>query len=146
MKSLSKILAVAAVAILTVLSVRALTRASSPAHTGAFGDSMQSAREEAGPMMMELYSPYCPSCSQMAPLIRDLAADCASEGVSIVQFDISTKENEHLADELDIDAVPTFVFIDETGQETARLVGKQSAEALQARLSDIGGASCGDRT
>ena len=146
MKSLSKILAVAAVVVLTVLSVRVLTPAASPSHTGASADSAQKTPGEAGPMMMELYSPYCPSCSQMAPLVRDLAADCASEGVSIVQFDISTKENEHLADELDIDAVPTFVFIDETGQETARLVGKQSAEALQDGLSVIGGAACGDRT
>lgn len=97
-------------------------------------------------MMLELYAPYCPSCNQMAPLVRALAENCASEGVSVVQYDISTLENEHLVEELDIEAVPTFLFFDETGKESARLVGKQSADTLQSKLSGIGGRACDGRS
>jgi len=99
-----------------------------------------------GPMMMELYSPYCPSCSQMAPLVESLAKSCEAEGVSVVQYDISAVENEYLVDELSIEAVPTFVFIDETGREIERLVGKQSADALHSGLAGIGGRACDGRS
>lgn len=99
-----------------------------------------------GPMMLELYAPYCPSCNQMAPLVRALAENCAAEGVSVVQYDISTTENEHLVEELDIEAVPTFLFFDQTGKESARLVGKQSEDTLRSKLSGIGGRACDGRS
>lgn len=99
-----------------------------------------------GPIMMELYSPYCPSCSQMAPLVESLAKSCEAEGVSVVQYDISAAENEYLVDELSIEAVPTFVFIDESGRETERLVGKQTADALHSGLAGIGGRACDGRS
>ncbi len=143
LKSIAKIFSLAAVAGVMLWSVRALTEHSRSAPTSA---KTEASYDDDGPMMLELYTPYCPSCSQMAPLVRNLAEDCANQGVSVVQFDISAEENEHLVDELDIRAVPTFLFIDQTGRETARLVGKQTAEALESRLSDIGGRACGGRT
>ena len=102
--------------------------------------------EAPGPMMLELYTPYCPSCLQMAPVIDRLAGTCPKNGVQVRQYDVSTAENEHLLEELEVHAVPTFVFIDEAGVEVSRLVGKQSKETLESRLADIGGAACADRS
>jgi len=146
MISRTKWLGLVFVVIVTAVSVRHLT--SEPAKFRARNsEQMPSSPDIAdGPMMMELYSPYCPSCSQMAPLVESLAKSCDAQGVSVVQYDISAAENEHLVDELSIDAVPTFVFIDETGRETERLVGKQTADALHSGLVGIGGRACDGRS
>ena len=92
--------------------------------------------------MVELYTPYCPACKEMAPLVQGLVGSCRHEGVDVQTVDISREENEHLIDKLNVSAVPTFIFINETGYETARLVGRQSAETLIDHLAEIGGASC----
>ena len=141
------ILLVAAVTAVSIwkLTGPALPGAPSPPDTRtSVGTDPQ--EDTAGPMMLELYTPYCPSCLQMAPVVDRLAGACPQNGVQVRQYDISTAENEHLMKELEIQAVPTFVFIDEAGMEVSRLVGKQSAETIESRLADIGGAACADRS
>lgn len=146
MKSLLKYVSITAVAALTVLSIYTL-RQSAPVQARSAASPPVPARGALdGPMMLELYTPYCPSCRQMAPLVETLAEDCASKGVSVIQYDISSEDNEHLVEALDIDAVPTFVFFDGDGRETGRLVGKQTAEAIRAGLADIGGHTCDGRS
>lgn len=141
----SKLVVTAFILAAAILFIRHLTGADTKApHRNTSPDAPKAAALS-GPVMLELYTPYCPSCSQMAPLVEDLAKSCAAEGVSVVQYDISTAENEYLVEELSIEAVPTFLFFDGSGRETARLVGKQTADALHAGLADIGGARCGNR-
>jgi len=94
------------------------------------------------PRMMELFAPYCPSCREMDPLVAKLKEKCDNKGVQVVQVDISRTENERFIDEYDIDAIPTFVFIDAGGQETGRLVGKQPETTLREHLSSIAGPKC----
>jgi thiol:disulfide interchange protein len=94
------------------------------------------------PRMMELYTPYCPSCREMAPLIRQLKAQCESKEVQVVQVDISRSDNEWFVEEYEVSAVPTFIFIDENGLETARLVGKQQASTLMTHLAAITDRKC----
>lgn len=146
MISRAKLLGLVFVAIVTAVSIRHLTSGTVKSNFRISDKTPASADAVDGPMMMELYSPYCPSCSQMAPLVDSLAKSCEAEGVSVVQYDISAAENEYLVDELSIEAVPTFVFIDETGRETARLVGKQTFDALHFGLAGIGGRACDGRS
>jgi thiol-disulfide isomerase/thioredoxin len=94
------------------------------------------------PRMMELFAPYCPSCREMDPLVTKLKEKCHNKGVQVVQVDISQTGNERFVDEYDIDAVPTFIFIDDSGQETGRLVGKQPETTLKDHLSSIAGPEC----
>ena len=91
------------------------------------------------PKMVELYTPTCPSCRAMEPLLEQLKEICQHRGVGVDMIDISKVENEHIADELDVIAVPTFIFLDQNGIETARLVGKQTELTLKAHLTDLGG-------
>lgn len=145
MFSRSKLVVMAVILAATILSIRHLTFADTKEPHRSPATDAPAAAALSGPVMLELYTPYCPSCSQMAPLVEDLAKSCAAEGVSVVQYDISAAENEYLVEELRIEAVPTFLFFDGSGRETARLVGKQTADALHAGLADIGGARCGNR-
>ena len=150
MKTSRKQVGIPAVAVVIAVSIWKLTAPATaeapPTHTTRTEVLTQPAEDTAGPMMMELYTPYCPSCLQMAPVIDRLAGTCPQNGVQVRQYDVSAAENAHLMEELEIQAVPTFVFIDEAGMEVSRLVGKQSAETLESRLADIGGAACADRS
>lgn len=150
MRTSTKALALFAVALVTAVSLWKLSGTESPKpRTEAAAPVAQAAPDgldAEGPMMLELFTPYCPSCRQMAPLVDRLVGACPRNGVAVHQYDISAPEHEHLADELEVRAVPTFVFIDETGTEISRLVGKQTAESLAAGLADIGGAACADRS
>jgi len=143
-----KALALSAVVLATALSLRQLSRSAPPEAPAVATVAEPSPDTQAteGPMMLELFTPYCPSCRQMAPLVDRLAGACPRNGVAVHQYDISTPEHEHLAEELEVRAVPTFVFIDETGTEISRLVGKQTEKSLAAGLADIGGAACADRS
>ena len=106
------------------------------------GQGIVTAEQLETPRMMELYTPYCPSCQEMAPVVEQLKARCDHKGVQVLQVDVSRTENESFAEEYGIDAVPTFIFIDENGIETTRLVGKQRASTLQQHLATISGKRC----
>ena len=97
----------------------------------------------AAPRMLELYTPWCPACAEMKPVVDELAERCAGVGVRIDAVDVSREENERLAERYDVGSVPTFLFLDQSGSETSRLVGAQSAERLRRGLEELGDVSCG---
>lgn len=103
----------------------------------------KTAAGETPPRMLELYTPWCPSCSSMKPVVEELAARCAEAGVDIQAVDVSREENERIADRYGVRAVPTFLFLDANGAEAKRLVGAQTAKDLQVGLEALGGISCG---
>ena len=89
--------------------------------------------------VMKFYSPYCPSCKRMEPLLSQLATQCDHADVFVEAIDVSAEANETFIDQYDVGAVPTLVFVDSNGVETTRLVGIQSASrcAIQARASPL---------
>lgn len=78
----------------------------------------------------------------MKPLLERLSRQCDKKGVRVSQIDISEEANEQFIDDYQIRAVPTFLFLDENGVETARLVGRQSEETLRQALSVLRGEQC----
>jgi thioredoxin 1 len=111
---------------------------------GEHGDAHATGARAAGgaPRMLELYAPWCSMCASMKPVVEDLAARCAGKGVRIDAVDISRGDNEAIAEQFDVRSVPTFLFLDANGFETARLVGAQTAEDLRRGLETLGGVSC----
>jgi thiol-disulfide isomerase/thioredoxin len=93
--------------------------------------------------MLELYTPWCPTCVKMKPVVEDLAARCADGGVRIDAVDVSRDENARIAERYGVRAVPTFLFLDGNGAEAGRLVGAQTAVDLRRGLAAAGAASCG---
>ena len=98
--------------------------------------------EEAMPRMVELYSPYCPACMKMKPVVEALVSQCDYRGVRLEMIDVSSEENERLMDHYRVRAVPTFLFLDEYGIEVARLVGSQTEQSLKQALSALRGKEC----
>jgi thiol-disulfide isomerase/thioredoxin len=94
------------------------------------------------PRMLELYTAWCPSCASMKPIVDELAARCAGAGIRVDAVDVSREENEATAERFGVRAVPTFLFLDAAGAETARLVGAQTMSDLEVGLRSIAGFTC----
>lgn len=96
----------------------------------------------AQPRMVMLSAAYCPVCRQMEPLVDELIARCRQQGISIEKIDVAKETNEHLIDEYRVVGVPTFLFVDGDGTEVARLIGRQTPDALKQALSALKGEEC----
>lgn len=94
------------------------------------------------PTMLELYSSDCPICREMKSVVARMANECQGEAVDIELVDVSRPENRHYIAEHRLLGVPTFLFLDENRTEVARLVGKQSHEALHQALATLRGEAC----
>ena len=95
------------------------------------------------PVMIEFYSEYCEICEEMAPMIAELKKKCGQSVVDIRQVDVFGDKGGNLARQLGVFAVPTFLFLDGTGREEARLVGYQTKTDLMRSIAAVsGGKTC----
>jgi thiol-disulfide isomerase/thioredoxin len=106
----------------------------------------RAAASREGPRAIELFAPYCPACLRMRPVVDEINARCAVSGVSIEGLDVTREENEDLVEAYGVQAIPTFLFLDESGAVASRLVGAQSAERIARALSEAGLGSCAGPT
>lgn len=95
----------------------------------------------ARPVMLELHSSNCTICKRMAPVVQRIEERCDG-GVDFVKKDVSLDENRGLVERHRVLGVPTFVFLDDKGEEVARLVGQQTEQALLQALSVARGQQC----
>jgi len=94
------------------------------------------------PVMVELYAEDCAVCQKMKPIVDTITSQCDEKGVHVRSIDIGKPENRHLVRKFNLVGVPTFVFLDETGTETARLVGEQTESNLKQTISVLRGEPC----
>ncbi len=94
------------------------------------------------PVMLELYSETCPICQEMKPVVRDVMAGCHDDEVELRSVDVRAAQNRDLIAEYRVVGVPTYVFFDLEGHETARLVGRQTEDTLSQALSTLVGREC----
>ncbi len=69
----------------------------------------QEVQNHSGPVLIDFYTPTCPPCRAMAPLLDQIANE-RGEKLKVVKIDASTEPG--LASEFNIRAVPTFVLLD----------------------------------
>ena len=78
----------------------------------------------------------------MEPVVASIRDECTGHHVNIDQVDISLAANRSLIAEHRLVGVPTFLFLDDDGHEVARLIGRQSEDALFQALSALVGDEC----
>ena len=99
-------------------------------------------RFETIPTMVEFVSAGCPICQRMQPVVAAAEHGCALHGIRVRQLDVSTSAGRAAAAERGVLGVPTFLFLDSTGKEVARLVGQQPKEVLIQSLEVLAGEKC----
>ena len=78
------------------------------------------------PVLVDFWAGWCGPCRMLAPILEDTAAE-AGESAGI--FKVNVDEQGELAAAYGVRSIPTMVRF-ENGEETGRLVGLQSKEAI----------------
>lgn len=86
---------------------------------------------------IELGSVRCIPCQQMQPIMKSIEEKYAGQ-VRVVFYDVWTPEGRPYADQYNIQAIPTQVFLDEMGEEYYRHQGFFPDEELIKVLNQKG--------
>jgi len=118
-----------------------------PSACGGEGTGASCGAGEAGetqnvPRMIKFFSPTCPICLQMVPTVNLLRQECRERQVAFESVDVSTPTGKALARKYGVTGIPVFVFEDASGQEVARLVGRQPLASLEQAMSVLTGEQC----
>lgn len=110
-----------------------------PVHAAA-GDA-RAAPQVSGARLLGFSSRHCPACQRMRPTVDRLVRACELDDL-VLHVDVSTSGGQSLAHRHAVLATPTFVLIDEHGQERARILGETSANDIAAAVEKAFGISC----
>jgi cytochrome c-type biogenesis protein len=98
-----------------------------------------------GPAVVELVSDRCPVCARMAPIVEAARQRCAGPHLAVELHRVESAEGAALARRHAVRAVPTFLLLDDSGAEVARLVGEQPLDALERAMRELTGGRCARR-
>lgn len=94
------------------------------------------------PVLIEFYSDTCPVCRSMIPIINAIERDCSGRNLALVKININSPGAAPLIKKYRIFGVPTFVFLDSSGKEVARLLGYQEPQNFSRVLKIITSHQC----
>ena len=77
--------------------------------------------------IVDFFATWCGPCKIFAPILEEVASDY-NEGINFAKIDID--QNEELAMDYNIQAVPTIIFF-KNGKEIERITGVISKSELQ---------------
>jgi thioredoxin 1 len=126
--------------ITTFLSTTGGQNSTTPVNTGnskGTSKSNQSIEKKFKVTLIELGSVRCIPCKQMQPVMKSIEAKYGKE-VKVNFHDVWTEEGKPYGEKYGIEAIPTQVFLDETGKEFYRHVGFFPEEELVKVLEQKG--------
>ncbi len=87
---------------------------------------------EDGFVLLDFYASWCNPCSNLAPIIANIAETYSS--IKVVKIDVDIF-NE-LADQFDVMSIPTLVYMKD-GQVIESSIGLVSENSIKDRLDDL---------
>lgn len=84
-----------------------------------------------GARVLQFTSQSCPICDRMAPIVSAVEESCPHQ--KFAEVDVGARDGRSLAGQFAVRGVPTYVFLDEAGQEVARYIGEQAQETLRVQ-------------
>lgn len=82
-------------------------------------------------VLVMFYATWCPHCQRMQPIVDDISVKYADK-LKVFKFDID--ENEVLAKQNNVQAVPTFILY-KNGTEMWRNSGEMTSQALLSHIT-----------
>lgn len=89
------------------------------------------------PKMVDFWSPTCPPCRQMMPILAELQEEY-DHAFKLVKVDTSKPENRDLAIQNQIQYIPTQIFYDENGKQLFRHTGFFSKQQILDKWKELG--------
>jgi thioredoxin 1 len=96
-----------------------------PANSANFAQEVLASRN---PVLVDFYTPDCGPCRMMAPVLDEIARE-RGDSLKIVKVDVA--ENQQLAAQFRITAMPTFILF-QNGQPQKQMVGARSKKLFTA--------------
>lgn len=90
--------------------------------------------QNGNPTLLDFSATWCGPCQMMAPVFVELE-DTYGDMINFVTVDVD--ENPELTGEFNIEAVPTFIFLDENGKETERITGVVDQAVLENAINKL---------
>jgi cytochrome c-type biogenesis protein len=94
------------------------------------------------PRLLEFESEHCTVCARMAPIVKELEERCAVDPDTIVRVRVDDARGEALAARYGVRALPTFLGVDDRGDEVERSVGELPRPRLERMLAEVRGRAC----
>ncbi|CBQ73672.1 probable TRX2-thioredoxin II [Sporisorium reilianum SRZ2] len=87
------------------------------------------------PIVIDFWATWCGPCRVIGPIFEKISDTPAGEKIGFFKVDVDTQEK--IAQEVGIQAMPTFVFFNK-GQPVKKVVGANPG-ALQEAISSVAG-------
>lgn len=89
--------------------------------------------KQSGVVMVDCWAPWCGPCRRMVPIVEEIAADLAGK-VNVGK--LNTDENQNVAMQFGINAIPTLLFFKD-GVQQEPLVGLRPKEDVIAYINSL---------
>lgn len=99
--------------------------------TDTFNQDVLSA---SGLVIVDFWAEWCGPCRTLGPIIEELSNANSDESVKIGKLNVD--EHGELAQQYNVMSIPTIIFFKD-GKEVHRMVGVQSKETLQEKISEL---------
>lgn len=119
---MKRVLAVVGVLVMVFMAVSACSQG--PSDPATF---------EGGPGMLYFYSPECPVCRNMTPIIDELEKQY-SGNFNFVRVNVETNRGKERARAHGLIGQPAFLIFDSSDEEIRRLMGAHSRAALEQAI------------
>ncbi len=89
--------------------------------------------KQSGVVMVDCWAPWCGPCRRMGPIVDEIGADLAGK---VAVGKLNTDENQNVAMEYGINAIPTLLFFKD-GVQKESLVGLRPKEDIIAYINNL---------
>ena len=95
-----------------------------------------------GRRVLALSSSTCAACHRAEHALSAAEHTCGATGVRVQREAVDTARGAVIARQYGVPDLPAYVFVDERGEELARLEGPQPADRLERAIAKLAGAPC----
>ncbi len=82
-------------------------------------------------------SSRCPVCPKAERIVKKIARNYSGKGLEFRKVRTKTREGKVLVGEMNINATPTIIFLDQGGNEVKRIVGVPEESDLKNKVEKM---------